>query len=125
LLLPRAKRLDEFADLGRFFFTDAIEYDPAAVDTHLRAAGMEAHLRAFDAVLASLEAFDPASIEGALRGTADARGVKAASLIHGVRVTVTGKTASPGLFDVLALLGRVRVRARMAEALRLLSTLPS
>jgi glutamyl-tRNA synthetase len=122
LLKPRAKRLADFAELGRFFFTDAIECDPAAVDTHLRAAGMAAHLRAFDAALSTLDAFDPASVEGALRATAAARSVKAASLIHAVRVTVTGKMASPGLFEVLALLGRVRVRARIAEALRLLST---
>ena len=108
--------------MGRFFFTDAIEYESAAVDKHLRAPGMDEHLKAFDAALTALEAFDPASIEAALRATADARGVKAASLIHAVRVTVTGKTASPGLFEVLALLGRVRVRARMAGALGLLST---
>ena len=40
LLKPRAKRLDEFVALGRFFFTDAIEYDAAAVEKHLRADGM-------------------------------------------------------------------------------------
>jgi len=122
LLKPRAKRLEDFTKVGRFFFTDAIEYEAAAVDKHLRAPGMDEHLKAFDAALTALEAFDPASIEAALRATADARGVKAASLIHAVRVTVTGKTASPGLFEVLALLGRVRVRARMAGALGLLST---
>jgi len=122
LLKPRAKRLEDFTTVGRFFFTDAIEYESAAVDKHLRAPGMDEHLKAFDAALTALEAFDPASIEAALRATADARGVKAASLIHAVRVTVTGKTASPGLFEVLALLGRGRVRARMAGALGLLST---
>ena len=46
--------------------------------------------------------------------------MKAASLIHAVRVAVTGKTVSPGLFEVLALLGRTRVHARLAEARRLL-----
>jgi glutamyl-tRNA synthetase len=122
LLKPRAKRLGDFAEVGRFFFTDEIEYDTVAVDKHLRAAGMDAHLKAFDAALTTLEAFDPASIEAVLRATAEARAVKAASLIHAVRVTVTGKTASPGLFEVLALLGRLRVRARMAKALRLVST---
>jgi glutamyl-tRNA synthetase len=47
--------------------------------------------------------------------------VKAATLIHAVRVAVTGKTASPGLFEVLALVGRDRTRARIAAALRLVS----
>ena len=58
----------------------------------------------------------PASIEAALRAVAEARGVKAASLIHASRVAVTGKAVSPGLFEVLALLGRMRVHARLAAA---------
>ena len=116
LLRPRAKRLDDFAAQGALFFSDTIDYDAAAVDKHLRAPGMRAHLTAIDASLAALETFDPASTEAALRALADARGVKAGVLIHAVRVAVTGKTVSPGLFEVLALLGRRRVHARLAEA---------
>jgi glutamyl-tRNA synthetase len=119
LLKPRAKRLGDFAAQGALFFGDAIEYDAAAVDKHLRAPGMDAHLEAIDASLSALDTFDPASTEAALRSTAEARGVKAGVLIHAVRVAVTGKTVSPGLFDVLALLGRKRVRARLAAARRL------
>ena len=122
LLKPRAKRLDDFVAQGRFFFSDAIEYDAAAVDKHLRVPGMDDHLAALDAALAALETFDPASIEAALRAAAEARGVKAASLIHAVRVAVTGKAVSPGLFEVLALLGRDRVHARLAAASRFLSS---
>jgi len=80
---------------------------------------MDAHLDAIASAFGALEAFDPASIEAALRAVAAARGVKAGVLIHAVRVAVTGKTASPGLFDVLALLGRDRVAARIAAAHRL------
>jgi len=83
---------------------------------------MDAHLAAIDAALAALDTFDSGSTEAALRALADARGVKAGVLIHAVRVAVTGKTASPGLFDVLALLGRNRVHARVAAARRLLLT---
>jgi glutamyl-tRNA synthetase len=118
LLKPRAKRLGDFVEQGRFFFTDQIDFDTAAVEKHLRAPGMDEHLRAFDAAIAALDTFDVVSTEAALRGVAAARGVKAGSLIHAVRVAVTGKTVSPGLFEVLALLGRHRVRARMAEAHR-------
>ena len=46
---------------------------------------------------------------------AEARGVKAAALIHAVRVAVTGKAVSPGLFEVVALVGRTRVLARLAR----------
>jgi glutamyl-tRNA synthetase len=121
LLKPRARRLDDFVTQGRFFFSDIAEYDRAALDKHLRADGMRGHLVALDAAFAELATFDPASTEAALRTVADSRGVKAASLIHAMRVTVTGKAVSPGLFETLALVGRERVRARIAAALQLLS----
>ena len=122
LLKPRAHRLDDFVTQGVCFFSDAVQYDPEAVDKHLRAPGMGRHLAALDAVFSELASFDPGSTEAALRSVADARGVKAAALIHAVRVAVTGKTVSPGLFEVLALVGRERVRSRLRAAVRLAST---
>jgi glutamyl-tRNA synthetase len=118
-LRPRAKTLVEFPALGRFFFVDDIEYDEAAVSKHLRVDGMRAHLEAVDAAFAALPVFDAASTESALRGVADRRGVKAGVLIHAVRVALTGRTVSPGLFEVAALLGPGRSRARLGAALRM------
>ena len=117
LLKVRAKRLDEYPMLGRFFFSDELEWDEAAVKKHLAAAGMDEHLTAVSAAFATLETFDPTSIETAVRTVADARGVKAGTLIHGIRVALTGKTVSPGLFEVAALLGRARVHARLIDGL--------
>jgi glutamyl-tRNA synthetase len=122
LLKPRVKRLDDFVSQGAIFFADTVEYDPTAVEKHLRTPEMDAHLAALAATFAALETFDSASTEAALRALAAARGVKAGVLIHAVRVAVTGKTVSPGLFDVLALLGRDRVATRVAAARRLLMT---
>jgi glutamyl/glutaminyl-tRNA synthetase len=122
LLRPRAKRLGDFAAQGALFFSDEIAYDVAAVDKHLRVADMSAHLEAIDAAFSALDTFDPGSTETALRAVADVRGVKAGVLIHAVRVALTGKTVSPGLFDVLALLGRDRTRTRISAARRLLMT---
>jgi len=124
-LKPRAKRLSDFVELGNFFFRETVQYDHAAVGTHLRAPGMDEHLAALGAAFAALPTFDPASLEDALRVCADARGVKTATLIHAVRVAVTGKTVGPGLFDTLALVGRERVRERLAAARRLVSSSPA
>ena len=121
LLKPRARRLQDFLTQGRFFFTDSIEYEPGAVDRYLRADGMAEHLRALDDAFAQLADFDAASLETALRSVADARGVKAATLIHAVRVAMTGTTVSPGLFDVVALIGRARTHVRLRSALRLIT----
>jgi glutamyl-tRNA synthetase len=122
LLKPRAKKLTEFVPIGRFFFTDVLDYDDSAVAKHLRVDGMDEHLRAVDSAFASEPVFDPAALETALRRVADERGVKAATLIHAVRVAITGKTVSPGLFDVVALLGRERTHARVAAAVSMIST---
>jgi glutamyl-tRNA synthetase len=121
LLKPRAKRLGDFVSLGRFFFSSDLEFDDAAVDKHLRADGMSGHITALATCFAELRSFDAASTESALRATAESRGVKAASLIHAVRVAVTGKAVSPGLFDVLSLLGRDEVHRRLMHALERLS----
>jgi glutamyl/glutaminyl-tRNA synthetase len=121
LLRPRARRLDDFATQGRFFFTDTVDYDPVAVEKHLRGAGMAEHLIAVDAALAGLATFDPGSVEQAVRAVAEARGVKGAALIHAIRVAVTGRAVSPGLFEVVALVGRVRTHARLDAAVQLVA----
>jgi glutamyl-tRNA synthetase len=86
---------------------------------------MDQHLAALDAAWAPLDAFDQVTTEATLRAVADVRGIKAASLIHAVRVAVTGKSVSPGLFDVVALLGRERTLARIGAARSLLAAAAS
>ena len=122
LLKPRAKRLNEFLELGRFFFVDAVEYDPVAVDKHLQVDGIAVHLLALNSAFAALPAFDAATTEAALRAVAAERGVKAATLIHATRVALTGKMVSPGLFEVAALVGRDRTQARLVAAARLVTS---
>ena len=78
---------------------------------------MAAHLAAIDEAFAALPSFDAAATEAALRATADARGVKAGALIHAVRVALTGRTVSPGLFEVAALVGRERTHRRLQAAI--------
>jgi glutamyl-tRNA synthetase len=122
LLKRRVRTLGDFATLGRFFFVDTVEYDSAAVDKYLRRDGIRDHLVALDVAFGQLPIFDPRSTEGALRSVADARGVEAASLIHAIRVAVTGKAAGPGLFEMLELVGRDRVHARITTTVQLISS---
>lgn len=118
LLKPRVKRLGEVApQLLPFVATGTIERDPAAVAKHLASPDTRALLADWRSTLASIEPFDAATLEPALRALAESRGVKAGALIHATRVAVVGQTASPGLFDVLELVGRERVLARIDDAL--------
>jgi glutamyl-tRNA synthetase len=116
LFRPRAKRLQDFVEQARFIFTDEVTYDSAAVTRYLNLSVMDEHLSALRAAFDDLPAFDVVTTEEALRETAAARSVKAATLIHAVRVAITGKSVSPGLFEVLALIGRERVRIRLMKA---------
>jgi glutamyl-tRNA synthetase len=77
-------------------------------------------LAATEDALASLEPFDAAAIEAALRRKADELGLKPRQAFQPIRVAVTGSRVSPGLFESIELLGREttlsRVRAAAAKA---------
>jgi glutamyl-tRNA synthetase len=113
LLRPRVKRLTDFVEQARPFLVESIEYDSEAVAKHLSSPGLSDHVAALAAALRVLDVFDEAQVETAVRGTAAVRGIKAGALIHATRVAVTGRTTSPGIFEVLVLLGRTRSLARL------------
>jgi len=118
-LRPRAKKLDEFVEQGRPFFGDVDAYDPDAVAKRLKEPGLAGHVAALRAAYADC-AFDEATLETTLRQVAEARGVKAGTLIHATRIAMTGRMVSPGLFEMLALLGRDTVLARLDRLARFL-----
>jgi glutamyl/glutaminyl-tRNA synthetase len=121
LLRPRAKRLTDFVEQARPFLSDTVEYEPDAVAKHLGAPGASEHVAALASALRTLTPFDEPHVEAAVRGTATERGLKAGPLIHLARVAVTGRTASPGLFEVLVLLGRDRTVNRLERLQSFLS----
>jgi len=115
ILKPRAKKLRDLAEQGRYFFADPADYDEAAAKKHLATPGLAGHLGAWGRVLAGVDPFTPAGIESALRACAESQGIKAATLIHATRVAVTGQGVSPSLFDVVALVGRDATCRRLAR----------
>ena len=119
LLRPRCKKLTDFPDQMRPFFEDPSQYDAEAVKKQLSAPGTKDHLKALRDTLANTE-WSEASLEKALRDLADARTVKAGMLIQGTRIAMTGRMVSPGLFEMLVLLGREQVLPRLD---RLIATL--
>jgi glutamyl-tRNA synthetase len=114
LLRPRAKRLGDFVD-GIGPFVTSVTYDHAAVGKHLTGDTLPI-LRTLHDRFATTEPFDPPTLEALVRGEADRAGLKAGVVIHAARVALTGRTVSPGLFEVMALLGRDTVRQRLEAA---------
>jgi len=121
LVLPRVRRLPEFVGQAAPFLSASVEYDPDAVRKHLTSADLDRHV---EALIAALEGddgpYEETAIERVLRSVADARGIKAAALIHAARIAATGKAVSPGIFEVLALLGKPLALSRLRDLVRFL-----
>jgi glutamyl-tRNA synthetase len=115
LLKPRARSLRDFAGLFRAYFSDSFAYDPAAVTKFLADDSLPALLRELGSRYAADPEFNEASAEQTLRAFAAEKGVKAGALINGSRVALTGQAVAPGLFAVMALLGRERVIQRLTD----------
>jgi glutamyl/glutaminyl-tRNA synthetase len=96
----------------RPFFEDPVGYDADAIKKHLSLAGVEEHVAALREAYATT-AWTEADLERTLRELADARTVKAGLLIQAARIAATGGMISPGLFEMLVLLGRETVLRRL------------
>lgn len=119
-LKARSKRLGDFARDLRPFVTDDFEYRPEAVQKHLvgspKAGGpaaIAARMRALRDALRTVDPFTEAATEERLRALAESRGEPAAHFIHPLRVALVGTAVSPGIFAILALVGRDRALARL------------
>jgi glutamyl-tRNA synthetase len=119
LLKVRARTIDDIVRQAAPYFRDEIAYDPQAVAKQWpdRPATAEL-LAAVRDSLGALSAWEPAAMEEALRALAERLGFgeKAGKLFQPLRVALTGLGVSPGIFDVLVMLGRERSLARMDAA---------
>jgi glutamyl-tRNA synthetase len=113
LLKPRAKKLTDFIEQLAPFFVDPSAYDPDGLKKHVSGTGAAGGMLALREAYAATAVWEEAALERELRALADARGLKAGSLIHGTRLAMTGRMVSPGLFEMLVLLGRDRVLTRL------------
>jgi len=113
-LKARAHTVDELADGARFLFAQRpLEIDEAA--SALLADEARRTLASAHARLVALANWDAPVLEAAIREVAEGTGVKLGKLAQPLRAALTGRTTSPGIFDVLVLLGREESLARIAD----------
>jgi glutamyl-tRNA synthetase len=112
-LKARAHTVNELAHGAAFLFAKRpLEMDEAAAA--LTADAREILCSAHGALVA-LAKWDAASLEAAVREVADGGGVKLGKLAQPLRAALTGRATSPGIFNVLALLGRDESLARISD----------
>ena len=112
----RMRRPQDFLGYSRYLFQDVLEPDPAAWADLQAKQGAPARLRKLADRLQSVEPFEHDPLEQATRGLAADEGVKAGEVIMPARIALTGKKVTPGIFDVMLLLGRERAVRRLREA---------
>jgi glutamyl-tRNA synthetase len=113
----RAKTLGEYAQQFRYF------YAPIALDPKARAKFLTADtrpvLQAVRDAIAALPALETEAVEKVFHGEAERRGVGLGKVAQPVRVALTGGTASPGMYDVVQILGKDETLRRLDDAIRL------
>ncbi|HPK65565.1 MAG TPA: glutamate--tRNA ligase, partial [Thermoanaerobaculia bacterium] len=115
----RLKVAGDILDYEELFVADsALVWDEKAFAKRLQqppaAAALLGEMRA---ELATAPEFTPAALEALFTGFVAARGLGLGAIVHAVRVAVSGKAVGFGLFDLLSILGRERVLARIDRAL--------
>ena len=114
-LKPRAKSINELAEGAGFLFgTRPLDMDEKAAA--LLEGGAPDRLAAVHAKLGELDTWSAQTTEQAVREVAEGQGVKLGQVAQPLRAALTGRATSPGIFDVLALLGRDESLGRIADA---------
>ncbi len=119
IISERLPTLGAIGDLVGFLWVDDVAVEPALlVPKRWDAATTRDGLAAARAAIAEVGtvAFEAEELEPPLRALAETRGWKAGDLFMAIRVAVTGRTATPPLFDTLVALGRERVLERLDRA---------
>jgi glutamyl/glutaminyl-tRNA synthetase len=112
----KVSTLAEIPRLVGFAF-GPVEVDGAAWDKVMGKEGAREALAAAREALATVDPFDEQQTEEALRAVVERLGVKPREVFQPLRVALTGRTVSAGIFESLALLGREESLARMDSAL--------
>ncbi len=100
----RLKKLTDITD-AKYFFTEVTEYDTAGMEKHFKDPLKIELFKKFRGEIAGID-FKTVELEAFTRSFAEKNGKKLGELVHPVRLALTGKLISPGLFEVMEVLGK-------------------
>ncbi len=116
-LSARSKTLEDMARDALFYFGESVEYEEKAARKFLKPGVLEP-LRLLAENLEALEEFTESELENAFKQVMEATGLKLGKIAQPVRVSLTGRTASPGIFEIIEIIGKDRVVSRIKDAIR-------
>lgn len=116
LLQSKVRRLAEFVEYGGYFWQEPTEYESGAVEKYWSDENVTHLMEKWLQRLAEITVNSASRYEEELRTLAEEEDIKAAELIHPTRLALTGSAVSPGLFEVMELLGQDTVVRRVRKA---------
>lgn len=115
-LKERAKTLVELAKMLRYYIAEEVEYEERAKEKFLNPITLP-YLEGIRDLLSGLSPFNSSEIERAFRGFIEKHKIKLGQVAQPVRVAMTGGTESPGIFEVLEVIGKEKVLKRLDRAI--------
>jgi glutamyl-tRNA synthetase len=121
LMKERCHVLSDFAENGAYFFVSDFKYDPKGVAKHFEVSDLRKRLERWTSELEKISCYDSNSLEQKLRELAEELKIKPAELIHPIRLAISGVTGGPPLFEMMELIGRDEIIARLKKAIEFIS----
>jgi len=118
-LNARSKTLKDMADDAGFYFTDTVSYDEKAAKKFFKPASLEP-LRLLLDQLEAFDEFKETDLENAFKAVMEKTGLKLGKIAQPVRLALTGRTASPGIFEIIEIIGKDKVLSRIKDAIKLI-----
>ncbi|HKN18940.1 MAG TPA: glutamate--tRNA ligase [Dissulfurispiraceae bacterium] len=116
-LKERSRTLVELAHSLRYYILDSVEIDPKAGDKFLKSEHIQL-LSELQELLSGITDFTATEIEKAFISLAQKHELKLGAIAQPARVAITGTTASPGIFEVMEVVGKEKVLKRLSRAIQ-------
>ncbi len=117
LLKSRVKTINEILDQGSYFFVRVSSYDEKGSQKYFQKEDSPAMLKEALNLCRESSFSSPENLEQELRQKADELNIKAGQLIHPIRLALSGRTATPGIFEVMDVLGKNECIHRINSAI--------
>ena len=118
LYRSRIRTWEDLREQASYCFSDPETYDPSLRQQYLQNRVLKRHLEAWSEKVSEMGTFDCSEeIERVTRETATGWGIEAKDLIHPIRFALTGKTMTPGLFELMSVIGKEKCLSRMKRFL--------
>jgi glutamyl-tRNA synthetase len=117
LFKNRIRTCAQLADEAKYFFKDDIEYDTETRDKYFKDKNIYGIIEQYKDILLNTDDFSIENLEKVSRDFAEKNQIKSGDIIHPVRIAITGKTVSPGIFEVISLLGKDTTIKRLTDCL--------